>query len=408
MTLLRPGGWAARLSTLTLVVILALVAGWIALNTRYAETPRSAEDPGVGFGLFAIALGVLFAVVGGLIVRRHSRNAVGWIFCAMGFVYVEGIVLMDYLWVSRSENLDWPLIKSLAWFGDATFQSPAIFGFFVFFFLLFPDGRLPSPRWRKLAYLAAASIAGLFVNTAFRADVLNTIPIQNPLGVAAMDPIRQVLDMASFSGLVVSLVASVASLVVRLRRSRGDERQQIKWFLAAAAALTFIIAIAPFTFFTPLFPEWAWPVALLGSLSLIPIAAGVAILKYRLYEIDVIINRTLVYVALTAMLASAYLGIVVVLQRVLAPLTADSDIAIAGSTLAVAALFRPARARVQSFIDQRFYRRKYDAAATLAAFSTHLRDQLDLESLSKELVAVVGTTMQPVHASLWLRSEVSR
>ena len=218
-----------------------------------------------------------------------------------------------------------------------------------------------------------------------------------------MDPIRQILDMVSFSGLVVSLLASVASLVVRLRRSRGDERQQIKWFLTAAAVLTLIIGIAPFTFFTPGFPEWAWPVALLGSLSLIPIAAGVAILKYRLYEIDVIINRTLVYVALTAMLASAYLGIVVVLQRVLEPLTADSDIAIAGSTLAVAALFRPLRTRVQTFIDHRFYRRKYDAAATLSAFSSHLREQVDLDSLGRELVGVVGTTMQPAHASLWLR-----
>jgi len=396
--------WARGLSLAVLVTLVGFVVLWGFLNTRYAHVPRSPEDPGVGFGLFALTLALLFAVVGVLILRRHPRNAVGWIFCGLSFVYASGIALLDYLWVSHEERLGWPLSKPLAWFVDVTFQSPAAFGFFVFFFLLFPNGRLPSPRWRYLAYLAAGSIAGLFVNGAFRPDVLNTIPIQNPLGVEALEPFRQALDLASFSGLVISLLGSVASLIVRLRRSRGDERQQIKWFLTAAAVLTTLIALAPFTFFTPAFPVWAWPLALLTGLSLIPIAAGVAILKYRLYEIDVIINRALVYAALTAILGVTYLGSVVLLQSLLQPITRQSDLAIAASTLAVAALFRPARFRVQGFIDRRFYRSRYDAAETLNAFSARLRDRVDLGSLSNELVSVVGTTMQPAHAAFWLTS----
>lgn len=396
---------ARVLSHLVFGSVVGFVAlwGWLALS--YPERAPHPDDAGIGVAVIAMVLALLFSLVGGLIIRRQARNSVGYIFCTLGLVYAGGIALGDYAWISFNRDEWWPFTRAAGYIADVTFQNPSMFGFFVFFFLLFPDGGLPSRRWRPLAFLAAFSIVGLFVNGALRPDLLNPIPIQNPMGVEALEPVREVLDVSSFAGLVIALVGSVASLVVRLRRSRGDERQQIKWFLAAATVLTTLIAIAPVTFFTPSFPVWAWPVALLTGLSLIPIAAGVAILRYRLYEIDVIINRALVYSVLTAILGGSYLGSVVLLQGLLGPITRDSDVAIAGSTLAVAALFRPARTRVQAFIDRRFYRRRYDAAETLDRFSATLRDQLDLHSLSRELVTAVGSTMQPAHVSLWLRSD---
>lgn len=399
---------AARMQNTAFGLVGALCAFWAWLNTVHAGSPMHPEDPGLGVDIVALSLAILFATVGGLILRRYPRNAVGWIFVALGLLYSVGMALGDYVWLSHSRDAGWPLTTAAAYLVDVTFQSPASFGLFVFFFLLFPDGRLPSYRWRWLAYLGLASIAGLWINGAFRADLLVPIPIQNPLGVEAMDPIREALDMGSFGGLVVSLVGSVTSLIVRLRRSRGEERLQIKWFLTAAAVLTTTIALAPFTFFRPGVPQWMWAVALLGSLSLIPIAAGVAILKYRLYEIDVIINRALVYGALTGILAVTYLGCVVVLQALLEPITRESDLAVAASTLAVAALFQPLRRRVQAFIDQSFYRRRYDAASTLEAFSARLRDEVDLASLADEVMALVGMTMQPAHASIWLRPAEER
>lgn len=394
---------ARWISHAVLGTVLGCVALWAWLNLSFPGGPQHPDEPGIAADVVALALAMLFVLVGGLIVRRHPGNAVGGIFLVLGFIYAEGIALGDYVWASFGRGQSWPLTRSAAYLADVTFQNPAVFGLFAFFFLLFPDGGLPSPRWRPLAYLAGVSMVGLWVNGAFRPDVLNTIPIQNPLGLEALNPFREVLDIVSFGGLVLSLLGSVVSLIVRLRRSRGDQRQQIKWFLTAAVALVTIISIAPFTFFRPDFPVWVWPVVLLGSLSLIPIAAGVAILKYRLYEIDVIINRALVYSVLTAILAATYLGSVVLLQDLLEPLTRESELSVAASTLAVAALFRPLRSRVQAFIDRRFYRRRYDAAETLATFSSRLRDRVDLDSLGHDLVTVVGLTMQPTYISLWLR-----
>jgi hypothetical protein len=204
-----------------------------------------------------------------------------------------------------------------------------------------------------------------------------------------------------------SVVLAVIATRVRLRRSRGLEREQLKW-LVLAAATTGITVVGTLAVYLAAGIDVGWEAVLGLGFATFPVAAGVAILRYRLYDIDVVINRTLVYGALTATLALAYLGSVLLLQFAVSPLTADSNLAIAGSTLAVAALFRPARAGIQEAVDRRFYRRKYDAQRTVQAFSARLRDEVQLGALRSELSKVVQETLQPAHVSLWLRTPEAR
>jgi hypothetical protein len=250
-----------------------------------------------------------------------------------------------------------------------------------------------------------------------RIDVDSAVPVDNPFGIGGVPAdVWTVMSRAGdvLAGIAFSLAA--ASLVVRFRRSRGTERQQLKWFayvgLLAAAGLA--VAMAQVLFgaqpgedveggWLELLGAIGWFTALGAIVLGIPLATGMAILRHRLYDIDVVINRTLVYGVLTATLLLSYLGLVLMLQLALGPLTEDNGLAIAGSTLGVAALFRPARARIQELVDRRFYRRKYDAAQTIERFGAHLRDEVELDSLSAELRGVVAETMQPAHVSLWLR-----
>jgi hypothetical protein len=202
----------------------------------------------------------------------------------------------------------------------------------------------------------------------------------------------------------------VVSLVVRFRRARGVERQQIKWFAFSGIVFCAVFAAAPFLWSLPESPGtvWIWPVLFLAGTSTIPVAVGIAILRHRLYDIDLLINRALVYGSLTATLLAVYFGGIVLLQRLFVVLTGEqSTLAVVASTLAIAALFHPLRRRVQGFVDRRFYRRKYDAAKTLAAFNARLRDQTDLDALGNDLLGVARSTMQPSHVSLWLRPETT-
>jgi hypothetical protein len=247
--------------------------------------------------------------------------------------------------------------------------------------------------------------AGVGITLLFVADGLNPGPLEdypeiaNPYGVDS--PVLDVLGGVAALALAVAMIGSPLSLVLRFRRAGRVERQQIKWLAlaGAVAAVTFVIALASYE----ALPAGVADRAIMLSILMLPVAAGMAILRYRLYDIDVVVNRTLVYGALTATLAAAYLGSVLLLQLALSPLTEASDLAIAGSTLAVAALFRPARTRIQFAVDRRFYRRRYDAARTLERFGVRLRDEVDLETLGGELRGVVADTMQPAHVSLWLR-----
>ena len=269
----------------------------------------------------------------------------------------------------------------------------------------FPDGRVPSPHWRSVQKLSIGLIAGLSFLMAFAEDPESTSPYDNPLAVEELtDILEYVMPVVGvLFPLVVALCAT--ALIVRWRRSRGETRQQLKLMVLAAALIvsymlaeTFVVVVLQDGTET-----WIWRVFDVFAFLSVPVAAGVAILRYRLYDLDLIINRTLVYGTLSGILVGTYVAIVFALQRVLDPVTRESDIAIAASTLAVAALFRPLRARIQSFIDHRFYRSKFDAQRTLETFSTQLRDEVDLGELSEQLVGVVRDTMQPAHLSLWLR-----
>ena len=348
----------------------------------------------------AAAIVAASGVLGVLVTSRHPRNPIGWLFCG---VAVTGSLMslsrgVAELWLDGKGVPDW-IGETAAWYGDVSWIL-VILPAATFLLLLFPDGRLPSPRWRAVAWCAGAGIGLLFVADSFDAGRLGDYPeLSNPYGVDS--PVLDALAAIAALGLTVAIVGSPLSLVLRFRRAGRVQREQIKWLAlaGAVAAVTFVIALAGYDL-------WGSEVAdgaIMVSVLMIPVAAGVAILRHRLYDIDVVINRTLVYGALTATLAAAYLGSVLLLQLALSPLTEESDLAIAGSTLAVAALFRPARTRIQNAVDRRFYRRRYDAARTLEAFGVRLRDQVDLEALGGELRGVVADTMQPAHVSLWLR-----
>lgn len=345
------------------------------------------------------------AAVGTLVTWKDARNAVGWLMLAAPWLISLGLLAEAYAsYAFELGHPTLPLAASAAWLT----LWLAIPGFvaLIHLFLRFPTGRLASPSWRWVSRIATA---GLLVNMtvfALRKGPVDNVPaVDNPLGVLNVD-LTSVLANFGQLLLAAAVVAALVSLVARFRNARRMERQQMKWFVFAVTLLPFVFLLSAASEVIDSSEErWLAFIINVAGLLFLPVSMGIGILRHRLYDIDVVVNRALVYGGLTTLLAGAYLVSVVLLQPVLDPITADSDLAIAASTLAVAGLFRPLRTRVQGFIDRRFYRRKYDAAATLGAFSAHLRDQVDLDSLRKELVGVVGETMQPTHASLWLKAQ---
>ena len=346
------------------------------------------------------------AVVGGLVASRRPKNPVGWYFLGSAACFAligvaNGYATYGLLTVPGAL----PGARAVSWF-LSWLWLPGVMLLLCFVPLYFPDGHLLSHRWRWVVRLALFfSVTGA-IYVAFRPGEIQSTGFVNPLGIQALLPVLGLLDTLTGAPYFPILFASVASLVVRYRRSGSAGRQQIKW-------LAFAALVIPVWFLTNAPIEAAAPSLFLLIDSLlfagIPVAAGIAILRYRLYDIDVVINRTLVYGTLTASLALVYLGSIVMLQTLFRTLTGqESQLAVVASTLGIAALFNPLRRRIQAFIDRRFYRRKYDATKTLEAFSTRLRDETDLETLSEELVGVVRKTLQPTHASLWLRPDKGR
>jgi hypothetical protein len=350
-------------------------------------------------------LAVGFAPVGAVIVSRSSpENPVGWLFCAIGFLWGMAHFSAEYaIYALLAVPGSLPAGHAAAWMMGWVWVIAC--GPIVFLCLLFPDGRLPSRRWKWFAWLSLLLISVGSISQALApGPVYYLRDIYNPLGVEGLPNVGKLVQTLAFTLIFVS----VASLFVRRLRASGVERQQLKWFTytstlaISGVILTYTVSEAvgaPWL-------EWLGNILLLIGFIGIPISMGIAILRYRLYEIDLLINRTLVYGALTATLVALYFADIVLLQRAFVFLTGEkSTLAVVASTLLIAALFNPLRRRIQSFIDRRFYRRKYDAARTLEAFSAKLRDETDLDALSDDLVGVVRETMQPAHVSLWLRPD---
>jgi hypothetical protein len=400
---------AAGLSFLCAMLFAAVVVFW-ALGLGPS---RPSGWGTAGIELIILLLPVSFSAVGAAIALRQPTNAIGWVCLGIGLVLMLSFAGDPYGSYGRITNsAPLPGAEFLAWLQNWTW-IPAIGTIGTFLLLLFPDGRLLSPRWRAVAWLSAAVIVLTSLGEAFRPGPLTSAPsVKNPygIGVAEHVPLRVAGGMNALLGLC--FLAAAVSVVLRLRRARGRQRLQMKWFAFASGLLAVLLGLAlagellaGLLGFERLLGLRLLEDAVSASAVGLPVAIAIAVLKHDLYEIDVVINRTLVYGALMAVLAAVYFGIVVVLQQAFDPITQGSDLAIAASTLAVAALFRPLRTRLQEFIDHRFYRRKYDAEKTLEAFSARLREEIDLDTLSDELLAVVDQTMQPSRVSLWLRTQ---
>jgi hypothetical protein len=357
--------------------------------------------------LISLATPVAFATVAALILSRQPRHIIGWLLMVpVGAFFVGGPLesYVEHVAPSSPAPTVVPLLL-MVWFSN--------WGWLLLIFpllhipLLFPDGRPPTPRWRWVR-VAAIAWATLFVLMVTFSQQITTpdLVFDNPIGFLREDTV-ELLAGVWIAGLLALVAMCAASLFIRYRRANDTERKQIKWLLYACGVflVVFVSGTVGGVAGSSSLGGYIYGVFFGLSLVMLPAAIGIAILRYRLYEIDIVINRTLVYGALTVTLALAYFGGVATIQAIFRVLTGQEQqpqLAIVVSTLVIAALFNSLRRRIQAFIDRRFYRRKYDARKTLEAFSAKLRDETDLEALNNELV--VRDMMQPTHVSLWLRS----
>jgi hypothetical protein len=353
-------------------------------------TPPARHHP--NFRVLAGVPLLVYPTIGAYVAFRRPKNAVGWVLCGMGVVFevlAFSGAYADYSLFAQPGSLPGGKVMGSV---TAWTVGPSVRRGAVLLVLLFPDGKLLDRAWWAVVWMAVCGAA--LVSLWWATWPGGTVEALGRVGGAS---------------LTLSCVAAVISVFVRLQNAEARERQQLKWFAYAAAVFlgTFFLMDGAGQIGGP----WGVFIVIVTGLLGIPVAVGIAILRYRLYDIDVIINRTLVYGSLTAMLVLVYFGGVTATQALFRTLTGQEQqpqLAIVASTLVIAALFNPLRRRIQSFIDRRFYRRKYDAAKTLEAFSSKLRDETDLDALNGELVSVVREAMQPAHVSLWLRPDTAR
>jgi hypothetical protein len=402
--------WLAwSLAALSVAMFLAGAALTVSSLYVGVATPPSSDWGTAGplSGLVIFLPFLAFPLVGALIASRCPENPIGWICLAAGLFWMS-IVVESSITGSEPYPVIIDALTLWTW-------VPPVGLLAIYMILLFPDGRLPSRRWRPLAWLSGAVMVLASVAVTLTPGPLPDHPrVHNPLGLEGYPIVTQALT-GSVVLLPICILASATSLVWRYRHSGGEVRQQIKWvvFAASLVGIAYAVTLVSGLFLTPETfttgqeaPLWLALLqdAVLISYAGVPIAVGFAVLRYRLYDIDVLINRTLVYGSLTTMLVAVYVIGVVGLQAILRIFSGqESTLAVVASTLAIAAMFNPLRRRVQAFVDRRFYRKKYDARKTLETFSGRLRDETDLHTLSSHLVAVVRETMQPAHVSLWLR-----
>jgi hypothetical protein len=415
----RAAAWLAW-SSAALSVAIFFAAGVLNSLPRpvsSAGDPASNSGATVGFVLF-----LAFPIVGAVLASRRPRNPIGWILLADGVLWMVLALTGSYsaYGVALPGTVPYPV--AVGTIGNQWLWIPTVGLIGIYLLLLFPDGKLPSSRWRPLALFSAVVISlGSVIEGLAPGPLENQGMVRNPFGVETL-PWLVGASYVLVPLLPLCILASAISMALRYRRSGGEVRQQIKWvaFAASFSGITYLMAIlSQLVVWTtsegglPRFPWWAeilFSVAVLGFAG-VPVAIGFAVLRYRLYDIDVIINRTLVYGSLTATLVAVYFGGVAAMQTLFRALTGQEQqpqLAVVVSTLAIAALFNPLRRRIQSFIDRRFYRRRYDARKTMEAFSAGLRDETDLKTLSGNLAGVIEDALQPAHVSLWLRPDAPK
>jgi hypothetical protein len=392
----RTAAWLAWTACALSLALTALTVLLIVLLFR-------SDTPIYYYWLETSMVAVGYSVVGAIVASRLPESPIGWLFCAIGLIFGVSHFSAEYAayaLVAPSRSL--PAGEVLAWLTSWVWVFGL--GLIVFLDLLFPTGRLPSARWRWFARFTAIALLPAAILGALSPGLILSSILINPLGIEVLPNVSRAIEAFMYALIVVG----ASSMLARLRQAGRIERQQIKWF-AYATAVAISGVILKNTVYPAVGVTWVWWVGLvLTTVGVVssPVAMGIAIFRYRLYQIDIIINRTLVYGSLTAVLAAVYLSGVVLLQYAFRALSGEgSQLAVVASTLIIAALFIPLRRRIQGFIDRRFYRRKYDARKTLEAFSAQLRNQTDLEALSDDLVGVVRETIQPAHVSLWLRPE---
>jgi hypothetical protein len=394
----RPRRWSGVLAwaVWSLTVLGLAVAAWLAQLQRQAGSPETAwllQPASVPLLVAAVSA----ATVGALVGSRRPAHPVGWLLLSLGLLVVGNVVVSGYVYYGLLVRPG--ALPAAAYLAGVANSIQVLWVTCVSFILLLtPTGSLPSPRWRQWARVAVAAPVLLVVLSAV--DPQPLLPehpeVGNPLAVAV--PAGLLVAAVAALIVLVTLVAAAGSLVVRFRRARGVERQQLRWLAvgAALAALALLVAVA-----AGAMGRDGVVLAALGTcIALLPLATGAAILRYRLYDLDRIISRTLAYGLLTVLLGGGYAGVVLGLGQLLGR---DSSLVVAMATLVVAAVFQPARRRIQAVVDRRFNRRRYQAAKTIEAFSARLRDEVDLDALSAEVVAVADRTVEPTMVSLWLR-----
>ncbi|WP_411278249.1 hypothetical protein [Gaiella sp.] len=397
---------AQRLLVVALIVWLVAFVGTIVLTVLtwgadiYGVSGEESTGVGalIGFGVAFIA----YPIVGAIIVARQPGNRVGWLFIVAGMILTASALGPKY--VSEGHTADpgsLPVTEWVAWVSGLL--DPLFFLVLSLILVVFPEGRPPSPRWRGAVWLIFVAIGASLANEALKPGIIRgDLPVENPLGVESAAGAFPALGVLANLLVLAGVLSGIISIVWRFRRARDEVRLQIKWI--AYAALGFVAAIVAALVSAAFGRGSALAEALIGlAFAGVPVAAGLAILRYRLYEIDHLISRTLEYASLSIVLGASYIGLVLAGQSLFSSFAGGSDLAIAVSTLAVAALFLPVRARVQRFVDRRFYRSRYDAQRTLETFGTRLREQVELEALATDLRAVVGETMHPEHVGVWLR-----
>ena len=343
---------------------------------------------------------LVYGAVGALVVSRRPDNRTGWLFLGVGVFDIFSAIVRAVAVSGGQPGFVSPTVVDVAAWLQAWTWAPSM-GSLVLLVWLFPSGDLPPGRWRWAVWAAIGAVGILVVPTP-----ILLWPLRGPVLLTdnALPGLANVLPAVAFGILAASLAAAFVALAFRLRRARGDERQQLKWVVygglgMVSVMLIDILVLDALGVADSLLRELFNAVAFL----LVPVAAAVAIFKHRLYDIDRVINRTVVYSSVTVVLALCYIGVVSAARAITEPLTGDTAVAVAASTLVVAGLFQPVRRRIQSSVDRRFNRAQYDAAATIATFSVRLRDEVDIESLHAELIGIVSTTMQPTATALWLR-----